>query len=86
VELPSGELNHALLKSGKKFRVVKDGMTGAKEARLFYRVLNLVDGKNESLVEVELITGRRHQIRVQLSEMGNPIIGDIKLRLYKTIY
>ncbi len=27
---------------------------------------------------MELITGRRHQIRVQLSEMGNPIVGDIK--------
>ena len=78
MEPPSGELNHALLKSGKKVRVVKKGMTGAKEARLFYRTLDLVDGKNESLVEVELVTGRRHQIRAQLSEMGNPIIGDIK--------
>ncbi len=78
MEPPFGELNHALLKSAKKVRVAKKGMAGAKDARLFYRVLNWVDGKNESLVEVELITGRRHQIRVQLSEMGNPIVGDIK--------
>ncbi len=48
VKPPSGELYHALLKSGKKVKVVQEGMTGAKDARLFYRVLNLVDGKNES--------------------------------------
>jgi len=78
MEPPTGELNHALMKSAKMVRVVQKGMTGSKDARLFYRTINFEAGKNESLVEVKLITGRRHQIRVQLSEMGNPIVGDIK--------
>lgn len=41
-----------------------------------YKVLNTVSGY--SLLEVALITGRKNQIRVHLSEMGYPIIGDKK--------
>lgn len=37
------------------------------------------DGKNFSVVEAELLTGRKHQIRAHLSELGFPIVGD---RLY----
>jgi len=39
-----------------------------------YRRLRLLSGK--SLVEVELHTGRKHQIRVQLAHRGWPIVGD----------
>lgn len=35
-------------------------------------------GKNITLLEAELITGRTHQLRVQLSDMGYPIIGDTR--------
>lgn len=49
---------------------------GAKRARLSYRTLRHVD--RDSLVEVELTTGRKHQIRVQLADKGNPILGDRK--------
>jgi len=49
---------------------------GAKEARLSYRTL--VAGKRQSLLEVTLQTGRKHQIRVQLAERDHPIIGDRK--------
>jgi len=45
-----------------------------KKAELKYRVLETK--KNRSLVEVELITGRRHQIRAQLAELGCPVLGD----------
>lgn len=48
----------------------------AKEARLNYRVL--AQGDRYALVEVELLTGRKHQIRVQLSGIGCPIKGDLK--------
>lgn len=48
----------------------------AKEARLQYRKLERI-GAN-SLVEVRLETGRKHQIRVQLAGCGHPILGDGK--------
>lgn len=50
--------------------------SGAKEARLRYRVLSRGDKYN--LLEINLLTGRKHQIRVQLSAIGCPIKGDLK--------
>ena len=49
---------------------------GAQLARLSYRRLRPLSGA--SLVEVELETGRKHQIRVQLASRGFPILGDVK--------
>ncbi|MDE7153971.1 MAG: RNA pseudouridine synthase [Muribaculaceae bacterium] len=47
-----------------------------KEARLRYKLLSRSDRYN--LIEVELLTGRKHQIRVQLAAIGCPIRGDLK--------
>ena len=55
-------------------RVVPEGTEGAKNARLSYETLAKADGL--SLVDVRLDTGRPHQIRVQLSHAGLPILGD----------
>ncbi len=49
---------------------------GAKEARLHYRVIATTD--RYALLEVQLFTGRHHQIRCQLSHIGLPIKGDLK--------
>lgn len=49
---------------------------GSKKAQLRYRVLSR--GDHYSLVEVELLTGRHHQIRCQLAKIGCPIRGDLK--------
>lgn len=49
---------------------------GAKLARLRYRWLR--DTERYHLVEVELLTGRHHQIRCQLGSIGCPIKGDLK--------
>jgi len=49
---------------------------GTREAVTHYRVLR--QGMGRTLVEVTLETGRRHQIRVQLSQVGCPIVGDEK--------
>lgn len=49
---------------------------GAKEAKLEYKLL--ARGENYNLVEVKLLTGRKHQIRVQMSAIGCPIKGDLK--------
>ena len=49
---------------------------GAARSELIYRTL--AEGENYSLLEINLITGRKHQIRVQLSTTGTPIKGDLK--------
>lgn len=49
---------------------------GAKESRLSYRLL--ATGERYNLLEIELMTGRKHQIRVQMSAIGCPIRGDLK--------
>ncbi|MDE5683870.1 MAG: RluA family pseudouridine synthase [Muribaculaceae bacterium] len=50
--------------------------TGAKEARLAYKLISSTERYN--LLEVTLMTGRKHQIRVQLSAIGCPVKGDLK--------
>ena len=49
---------------------------GSKKAQLKYRVM--ARGDRYQLLEVQLMTGRHHQIRCQLSAMGLPIRGDLK--------
>lgn len=75
---PAGQCLHWLWHDDEahRVRVARGQSTGAKEARLSYRVLQTVD--NATLVEVVLETGRKHQIRVQLAESGWPILGDTK--------
>jgi 23S rRNA pseudouridine1911/1915/1917 synthase len=51
-------------------------MKGALKAELSYTVIGHSD--NYYLLEIELFTGRHHQIRVQLAEMGFPVKGDLK--------
>lgn len=51
---------------------------GAKEARLCYEAVAYDKKNNLSLLNIKLFTGRHHQIRVQLANMGTPIWGDIK--------
>ncbi len=49
---------------------------GSKKGVLNYKVNKELD--NYSLLEINLETGRHHQVRAQLSKMGNPIKGDLK--------
>ena len=56
--------------------VASAGTAGSQEAILHYQVLGAAD--NKSLVRIELETGRPHQIRVQFSYGGHPLIGDEK--------
>ena len=59
-------------------KVVKKDKKNAKLAKLEYKVLKYDEIKNLSLVEINLFTGRHHQIRVQLSNFGHSIFGDQK--------
>lgn len=71
-----GTLRDYLLKDSKTnvVKVVKPGLAGAKEATLDYEVLDM--SSNLSLVRIRLRTGRSHQIRVQMAELGHPLLGD----------
>jgi 23S rRNA pseudouridine1911/1915/1917 synthase len=60
----------------RRMHIVGEHTMGAKQAVLRYRRLRLIG--RTSLVEVELQTGRKHQIRLQLSTRGHPIVGDRK--------
>lgn len=76
----NGKLTDFLLKDTKKNKsaVVHPSTDGAKKAILRYKVLGVNPTEDLSLLEVELETGRSHQIRVQLAHMGHPIYGDQK--------
>ena len=69
-----GTLEDYLLKDGKTntSRVVTEKTPGAKKAALHYKK------KDEHTVEIELVTGRQHQIRVQCAHAGMPLKGDGK--------
>lgn len=73
-----GILDNYLLKDGRTntSRIVPEGTKGAKRARLFCRLLEQRGGY--ALVQVELMTGRHHQIRVQMAGAGMPLSGDRK--------
>jgi 23S rRNA pseudouridine1911/1915/1917 synthase len=75
-EEPSAELVHWLAHEHHRAEVCRAGDTGAQRAVLRYRTLRQIG--NLSLLEVDLETGRYHQIRAQLAAIGCPIAGDEK--------
>ncbi|MGM0507299.1 MAG: RluA family pseudouridine synthase [Bacteroidota bacterium] len=77
---PAGEWSHHLKKEpgSNTSRVVQTPGKGSKESRLRFRNLATTSDRSASLVHVELITGRSHQIRVQFAHMGYPLLGDRK--------
>lgn len=74
----SQKLVHYLKKNDKnnKAIVFPKVTEGAKEAILTYTIIKVLD--NYQLLEIDLETGRHHQIRAQLSKIGIPIKGDLK--------
>ena len=73
-------LEDYLLKNEKTntSKVVKEGTKNSKYAKLDYEVIKYNQEINLSLLKILLHTGRHHQIRVQLSNMGHSICGDQK--------
>lgn len=74
----SQRLVHYLKKNEKnnKAIVFPKATEGAKEAILTYHLIKSLE--NYQLLEIDLETGRHHQIRAQLSKIGIPIKGDLK--------
>ena len=60
----------------RRMTVVNSECDGAKLARLKYQCIG--ESSDFCLLEVELLTGRKHQIRVQLSAANRPVVGDRK--------
>ena len=77
-EKPEATLTHYLIRNEKLNKTVAyDSLKPkAKEAVLSYKVI--AHSNNYHLLEVDLKTGRHHQIRCQLSKIGSPIKGDLK--------
>lgn len=73
-------LSDFLVKDSKnnKVKVIKNPTRDSKEIITKYSVLSYNAEKNLSLVEVELVTGRTHQIRAHMASIGNPLLGDGK--------
>lgn len=72
-----GDWEDLLFKDSRKNKVfvVKRQRAGVKAARLTYRCIRAGE---KSLVRIRLYTGRSHQIRVQFSSRGYPLVGDHK--------
>mgnify|MGYP003298516854 FL=1 len=72
------ELVHYLVRNEQKNRsfAYNKEVAGSKKSVLKYRLVG--SSTNYNLLEIELMTGRHHQIRCQLSKMGMPIKGDLK--------
>ena len=75
-EQPQGRLTDTLLRDPKKNKSFVSKRPQAKQAILNYQVIQSLD--NYSLLEIQLETGRHHQIRCQLAHMGHAIVGDVK--------
>lgn len=78
VKIKTQKLVNFLKKDEKEniVKVVPMSEKGAKKAELVYNVLE--DNGKESLLEVKILTGRSHQIRLQLANIGFPLVGDVK--------
>ena len=73
---PSDKLIHWISHEHHRAEICREGESGAQRAVLSYRVLK--QSGDLTLVEVDLETGRYHQIRAQLAAIGCPIAGDEK--------
>lgn len=74
----AGECHDWMIKDERhrRMHLARPKTPGAQEARLTYRRLQIF--RFGSLMEITLETGRKHQIRLQLSERGFPVLGDRK--------
>ena len=80
----SKTLNNKLVETKTNLVYVDDNSKFGKIAITKYNLIKYVN--NNSLLDIEILTGRKNQIRVQLANIGHPIVGDIKYGLKKSFY
>lgn len=76
VAVASGHLVNHIERQDRISRIVSAPTKASQQARLEY--FRLDRGQRTSLLRIALLTGRRHQIRIQLAHMGHPILGDLR--------
>lgn len=78
VKVKTDHLTNYLKKDEKEniVKIVPMSQAGAKKAELIFTTLE--DNGKESLVEVKILTGRSHQIRLQMANIGHSLVGDVK--------
>lgn len=69
-----GRIENDLVRDGRYSRIAEASDSKRQRASLVYR--RIASRGKSSLLEIDLETGRRHQIRVQLADQGCPIFGD----------
>jgi RluA family pseudouridine synthase len=74
---PKGQIESFLAEIGRTGKIARFGSvkSGGKKAITDFHVLSKLS-ENRTLIELKITTGRTHQIRVHLSELGHPIVGD----------
>jgi len=74
----TGELTHYLTRNTKQNKSYAHAVevSGSKIAKLRYQTLISIE--NYHLLEIDLLTGRHHQIRCQLAKINSPVKGDLK--------
>ena len=72
----AGDFADYMIKDGQVAKIVSSNVAEAKEARLHYKFLQKVE--NMAIADIEIETGRFHQIRCQMAYHGAPLLGDAK--------
>jgi 23S rRNA pseudouridine1911/1915/1917 synthase len=77
METPQGEISIPLGRHSKdRLRVIPK--EGGRQSTTIFKVIRYYEKNNLSLLDLDLKTGRTHQIRVHFSAIGHPIVGDPK--------
>lgn len=76
IERKAAQLVNFLEREQMNSKIVPHASPHSRTAKLSYRLLDATH--SHSLLEIELETGRRHQIRVQLAYIGHPVVGDVR--------
>jgi 23S rRNA pseudouridine1911/1915/1917 synthase len=77
LETESGRLIHQIERyDDRSSRIVAEPTPVSQEARLSFRLLETIASR--SLVEIDLETGKHHQIRLQMAQLGHPVLGDLR--------
>ena len=75
-EKTQGKIEINIGRSSRNRKKMSTQVVGGKHALTHYKILKIFQNRAATLLECELETGRTHQIRVHLSYIGHPIIGD----------
>lgn len=77
-DLPEGRLTDYLVSDGRLNKTFRARPRDKDQKKCVLEYTTVAEGERYTLLEVKLLTGRKHQIRAQLSLSGTPIKGDLK--------